>query len=81
MDLENIKAEIENETGVPAKLLMGENEEECRAQAKALIAFRRERLHQEQQNAKIEEKTDVDLFGEWFNGQVNRGVQWISRRK
>lgn len=40
MDISNIKAEIEKQTGIPASLLNGETVEENIAQAKAILAYK-----------------------------------------
>lgn len=42
MDIEQFKLDIERKTGVPASFLNGDTEEENIAQAKALLAYKRE---------------------------------------
>lgn len=68
MNIEELKQEIESRTGVPASLLTGETAEENIAQAKALLAFRRE---QEPQRP----KTTREQFSEWY-----RAVQGIEEQ-
>ena len=65
MNLEDVKNEIEQRTGVPASLLSGETPEENIAQAKALLAYKRE--HEPQQP-----KSPREQFSEWFDSQ--RGI-------
>lgn len=62
MNLENLKNEIEQRTGVPASLLSGETPEENIAQAKALLAYKRE--HEAQQP-----KTTAEQFADWMNAR------------
>ena len=60
MTIEELKQAIEQQTGVPAALLNGETAEENIAQAKAVLAYRKE---QEAQRT----RTTSEQFGEWFN--------------
>lgn len=61
MKTEYIKREIESRTGVPASLLVGESAGEVIAQAKALLALRRESdEHQLPQ-------TTQETFAKWFD--------------
>lgn len=59
MNVEELKQAIERRTGVPVFVLTGETAEENIAQAKAIIAYKRE--HEAQQP-----KTTSDKFAEWF---------------
>ena len=61
MSLEELKQEIELQTGVPASLLIGETAEENIAQAKALLAYKREAEAQKP-------KSPREQFAEWING-------------
>lgn len=62
-EIKQIKQTIEQRTGVPASLLTGETAEEIIAQAKALIAYKRE---YEQQRP----KTTAEQFSDWIGGQL-----------
>lgn len=64
MIISEIKQIIEQQTGVPASFLTGETAEENIAQAKALLAYKRE-------VAEKRPKSTVEEFGEWFNGQID----------
>lgn len=63
MKIEDIKREIEQRAGVPASLLTGETVEENIAQAKALLAYKRE---YEQQRP----KTTAEQFSDWIGGKL-----------
>lgn len=68
MNIDEIKQEIEKRTGVPASLLNGETAEENIAQAKALLAYKRE--------AEAERpKSTREQFTEWLNAQQNAEAQ------
>lgn len=62
MNLEELKNEIEQRTGIPAKLLTGETPEENISQAKALLAYKRE--HEAQQP-----KSTAEQFADWLNAK------------
>ena len=62
MNLEDLKRDIEQRTGVPAALLTGETVEENIAQAKALLAYRRE-------NEATRPKTTAEQFADWLRAQ------------
>lgn len=62
MNLENLKNEIEQRTGVPASLLSGETPEENIAQAKAFLAYKREYTEQQP-------KTAREQFADWMNAK------------
>lgn len=63
MTTEELKQEIAQRTGVPAVLLTGETAEENIAQAKALLAYKRE--HEAQRP-----KTAQEQFSDWLGAQV-----------
>ena len=67
MILEELKANIEKQTGVPAYLLTGETAEENIAQAKALLAYKREAEAQKP-------KTTKEQFAEWMNARTGAGL-------
>ena len=62
MILDELKQTIEKQTGIPACLLNGETAEENIAQAKALLAYKREAHAQRPKTAREE-------FAEWLNAQ------------
>lgn len=66
MDISNIKAEIEKQTGVPASLLNGETVEENIAQAKAILAYKQEAGTEAPQ----EPQTPAEQFASWFEQQL-----------
>lgn len=63
MNTEELKQEIAQRTGIPAVLLTGETAEENIAQAKALLAYKRE--HEAQRP-----KTAAEQFSDWIGGQL-----------
>lgn len=62
MILEELKQTIEKQTGIPATLLNGETAEENIAQAKALLAYKREADAQRPRSA-------AEQFSDWMNAQ------------
>lgn len=65
MTLEELKREITDKIGIPAALLNGETIEENIAQAKALLAYRRETAQQS--------KSKAEKFAEWF--RATQGIE------
>ena len=67
MTIEELRQEIEQRTGVPAALLNGETEEENIAQAKALLAYRKD----------VERTTQPDTTAGKFAGwlRANDGIE------
>lgn len=63
MTIEELKQTIEQRTGVPASLLTGETAEENVAQAKAMLAYKREYAQQRP-------KTAAEQFSDWLGGQL-----------
>ncbi len=63
MNVEELKQEIAQRTGVPVILLTGETAEENIAQAKAFLAYKRE--HEAQRP-----KTAQEQFSDWLGGQL-----------
>ena len=63
MTVEELKKTIEDRAGVPANLLKGETHEETIAQAKALVAYKREH------DQKIQ-KTTAEQFADYMAGFV-----------
>lgn len=69
MTIDEVKQTIEQRTGVPASLLTGETAEENIAQAKAILAYKRE--HEQQRgHEQPPAKTTREQFADWFNAQV-----------
>lgn len=62
MILEELKQTIEKQTGIPATLLNGETAEENIAQAKALLAYKREADAQRP-------KSTAEQFSDWMKAQ------------
>lgn len=68
MSIEELKQIIEQRTGVPASLLTGETAEENIAQAKAILAYKRDLDTQTP-------KTARGQFVEWFNASQGKEAQ------
>ena len=63
MTLDELKQHIEQRAGVPAALLSGETAEENIAQAKALLAYKKEHTAQQP-------KSTAKQFADWIGGQI-----------
>ena len=72
MDLEQIKQEIADRTGLTTDLLKGETVEENIAQAKALLAYKRE------YEAK-RPKSTAEQFTEWAGANFESGAERTAR--
>lgn len=76
-ELNDIKEKIHNETGVPIVFLDGENEEENRSRALALMAFKKEYSEKLNEgldvkiNQSSKRKSNSEQFAEWMNDQLN----------
>ena len=68
MSIEELKQIIEQRTGVPASLLTGETAEENIAQAKAILAYKRDLGTQTP-------RTTRDQFAEWLNASQGKEAQ------
>ena len=68
MTIEELKQEIEQNTGIPADLLTGETAEENITQAKALLAYKRK-------NTIETPKTTAEQFSEWLSAKRGDPVQ------
>lgn len=75
-EVNEIRLKVSKDTNVPIHLLNGSTEDECTAQAQAILSF----ANQNSQNPyptvkdsgesnKTQKKTAVDQFAEWFNAQ------------
>ncbi len=69
MTIDELKQTIEQRTGVPASFLTGETAEENIAQAKALLAYKRESQTQTQP------KSNAQKFAEWLGAQAGAEPQ------
>lgn len=63
ISLDDFKKEIQTRTGVPVNLLTGETGEEIIAQAKALLAYKREVTE--------EHRTPAQQFADWFRSNTH----------
>ena len=68
MSIEELRQTIEQRTGVPASLLNGETAEENIAQAKALLAFKRE-------HAAAQARSSREQFAAWYTAQIGEDPQ------
>ena len=68
MSIEELKKTIEQRTGVPAAFLTGETAEENIAQAKALLAYSRERAQKQPQST-------AEQFATWAGNQLGMDPQ------
>ena len=68
MSIEELKQIIEQRTGVPASLLTGETAEENIAQAKAILAYKRDLDTQTP-------RTAGEQFAEWLNASQGKEAQ------
>lgn len=69
MTIEELKQTIEQRTGIPKTLLTGETAEEDIAQAKALLAFKKEH------EAQRPKKRTAEQFSDWLSVQYGEGLQ------
>lgn len=76
--INGIRAGVSEKTGVPASLLTGATEEECQAQAEAILAFAKPAdvaggdpgypaVRDTGETRATGKKTTADLFGDWMN--------------
>lgn len=73
-----IRDSVSSETGVPASLLTGSTEEECKSQAEAILAFKTQNAIAypsvkdggEVQNT-LSKKSTADQFADWFNASLS----------
>ena len=68
-----IRASVARETGVPAELLTAETEDDCRAQAKAIMEFAKPAKYPKVRDAGevtvTGRKENRDLFADWLNSK------------
>lgn len=71
--LRDLRETVAKATGVPANLLTGTTDEECRAQADAILAFAKPAGYPTVPDGgevnKISTPTTAQQFAEWFNAQ------------
>lgn len=69
--LRDLRQKVSKETGVPAELLSGDTEENCTAQAKAILAFAKPGGYPNVRDGGDPNKTPTgstrDQFAEWFD--------------
>lgn len=70
-EIRTLREKVSKETGVPADLLTGETEEECKAWAEKLVAYRAPNSYPKVRDAgeprhRTESKGTRDLFADWF---------------
>lgn len=75
--LKEIRDKVSEETKVPAKLLTGTTEEECKAQAEAILSFASPDAYpavkDDGEARKTGKKDTAAQFGEWFNEVLSQG--------
>lgn len=75
-ELYEIKQRISTETGVPIELLDGENEEENRSRALALLAYRNDHCGEAEAircvktSGNAKRRTPAEQFADWLNLQL-----------
>lgn len=76
-ELRNLRDEVSNATGVPASLLTGASQEECEAQAQAILTWAQQktpngypRVPDGGEPIVTVKKTTRELFKEWFDENV-----------
>ena len=70
-EIRDIRDKVSNETGVPASLLSGTDEETCKTQAKAILDFKKADMYPQVKNAGDVKpntaKNPEEAFAEWLN--------------
>lgn len=72
--LRALRTQIAEETGVPVKLLTGATEDECREQAKAIVAYAKPLGYPQVKDAGEVQHISVstrDKFKDWFESNIN----------
>lgn len=77
MQIKEMKEKVSKETGVPENLLTAETEEECKAQASAILAFAKPGSYPNVKDAgevqKVSGKKNTrDQFAEWMNESLGK---------
>lgn len=75
-ELASIRNKIASESGVPANLLTGNDEETCKAQAEAILAFAKPNnayptVKDGGEAVVTMNKTEEQKFADWFNANLN----------
>ena len=73
--IQTIRSNISEKTGVPVSLLTATTEEDCEAQAQAILAFAKPEtstfgypaVRDTGETRATGKKTTADLFGDWMN--------------
>lgn len=72
--LRDLRETVAKDTGVPYDLLTGGTDEECRAQAQAILAFAKPgaypNVRDGGETSPVSKPTTAQQFAEWFNGQI-----------
>ncbi len=75
--IRGVREKVSKETGVPAELLSGTDEDSCKAQAEAIRKYAGANAYPDvgdggrtQQNAKPE--SAADMFASWFSRSLNQ---------
>lgn len=73
--LQEMRSKVSEETGVPANLLNGTSEEECQAQAKSILEFKKPKTYPNVRDAgevqKVGKPTTRQQFAEWVDQAFN----------
>lgn len=76
-ELRSIRDKVSVETGVPSNLLSAETEEECKAQAEAILNFANKNqvtypdVTDKGEVQNLQKKSEEDEFTDWFNEMLN----------
>ena len=72
--IRDIRSKVAEETGVPANLLTGETEEDCKEQAQAILGFAKPAGYPNVRDGgevnKVGKPTTRQQFADWFNQQI-----------
>ena len=74
-EVRELRDKVSKETGVPADLITGEDEETCRAQAEKLKAYIAPGYPNVKDGGEVRHPTSTktrDQFADWFNAELNK---------
>lgn len=74
-EVRELRDKVSKETGVPADLITGEDEETCRAQAEKLKAYISPGYPNVKDGGEVRHPTSTktrDQFADWFNAELNK---------
>lgn len=74
--IREVREKVAKETGVPADLLMGEDEETCKAQAQGILSFSQPQKYPNVKDAgevtkKLIKAEPREQFAQWFNDNIS----------